>query len=42
MLDVSQSSSKKADQDLEKIRFYSLGWPTENSRHWQAYQRAGA
>ena len=22
---------KKADQGLEKIRFYSLGWPTENS-----------
>ena len=22
-------SIKKADQDLENIRFYSLGWPTE-------------
>ena len=22
-------SFKKADQDLENIRFYSLGWPTE-------------
>ena len=31
MLDVSQSPSKKADQDLENIRFYSLDWPTENS-----------
>ena len=29
MLEVSQSPSKKADQDLENIRFYSLGWPTE-------------
>ena len=29
MLDVSQSPSKKADQDLENIRFCSLGWPTE-------------
>ena len=28
MLDVSKSF-KKADQDLENIRFYSLGWPTE-------------
>ena len=28
MLDVSKSF-EKADQDLENIRFYSLGWPTE-------------
>ena len=28
MLDVSKSI-KKADQDIEIIQFYSLGWPTE-------------
>ena len=29
MLEVSRTSIKKADQDLENICFYSLGWPTE-------------
>ena len=28
MLEVSRTSIKKADQDLENICFYSLGWPT--------------
>ena len=29
MLEVSRTSIKKADQDLENICFYSLGWPNE-------------
>ena len=29
MLDVPRDTSKKTEQDTEKIPFYSLGWPTE-------------
>ena len=29
MLEVSRTSIKKADQDLENICFYSLGWPNK-------------
>ena len=29
MLEFSRTSIKKAYQDIENIRFYSLGWPTE-------------
>ena len=35
ILDVS-NFIKQADQDLEIIRFYSLGWPTEKQSNWQA------
>ena len=35
-------SIKKADQDLENIRFYSLGWPLEKQSTLAGYQREGA
>ena len=35
-------SIKKADQDIENIRFYSLVSEIENSQHRHSYQRAGA